>query len=138
MSLFNRNAIRGLLAFFLLSFSACCIAPVSADDDIAKLESALTKLAKAADGDQAYNPDPTLTDDAFLRRADPVSYGFFSGYKLKLDRRDGHAVVLVCDGNGTKALLEDVGCKAKLDAKHFENGSIPCEFTLRAKDVCDK
>ncbi len=61
----------------------------------------------------------------------------FADYTLWVSRQDGHAVVLVCDKDRKVGLLEDAGCSSEMD-KHLwkENPPKPCDFTVKAKEVC--
>lgn len=59
----------------------------------------------------------------------------FAGYVLRVNRQFNHSIVLVCNANGTKGLLEDAGCSGALD-KHLWEKDSPCEFTLKADVVC--
>jgi hypothetical protein len=54
-----------------------------------------------------------------------------------VSRQDGHAVVLVCDKDGKVGLLEDAGCSSEMDKHLWKMDPLrPCEFTVKAKEVC--
>src|SRR5689334_5195191 len=39
----------------------------------------------------------------------------FAPYMLKVQYQNPHAVLLLCSGDGTHAIMEDAGCSARLD-----------------------
>lgn len=103
--------------------------------------SALTKLSTAVEVTVRYEaPDENLSDEELLKIAtedDPNLLDPFVGYVLKVNREFGHAVVLVCNADGTKGLLEDAGCSAKMDKHHWDEVK-PCSFTISAAVVCSQ
>jgi hypothetical protein len=103
--------------------------------------SALTKLSATAESAVRYKAAPAdLADRALLQWAashDPALLAPFSGYTLKVLRRDRHAVVLVCTQDGVTALLEDAGCTGKLDRHRWRDApGAACGFTLEPETVC--
>lgn len=124
-----------VLILALVILSACGLCPVAAEDRIRDLGPPLTKLAAAADADAGMGQGGDLSDEEFLRRAEPDAYPFFVGYKLKVQRKSGHAVVLVCDSEGKRALLEDAGWTGPLEHNHYLVAQPkPCEFTITIED----
>jgi len=123
-----------ILGFCLLAW------PARAQDaaDIAPLASALTKLSRALDA-AAHNPRHAALDGQALldvvRARDPVLMKAFAGNVVWARREGGASVLLVCDGRGQQALLEDAGCTAPLDVQHWQ-GFRQCAFTLDATAAC--
>jgi hypothetical protein len=105
------------------------------------LGSALTKLSTAVESTVRYkHPAEELTDAQLLvlsTKHDPSLFEPFVKYTVRVQRRDRHAVVLVCTKDGGHGLLEDAGCTAVLDRHLWEGKATrPCEFTLNVEDVC--
>lgn len=119
----------------------CSIYSASSDEDMYKLASALTKLSAAVESTVRYkDPPQNLSDDKLLEfatRHDPSLLRSFTTYRLRVLRKDRHAIVLVCTKDGTHALLEDAGCTGELDAHLWQSKSQPaCEFTLTVARTC--
>ena len=103
--------------------------------------SALTKVAAAAEASVRYgNPPENLSDAEFLQFAtahDPVLLQPFSKYLLISMRKNRHAIVLMCSGDGAIALIEDAGCTAQVDRYHWQSAPVPsCNFTLEPAKIC--
>jgi hypothetical protein len=103
-----------------------------------RLAASLINLSAAVD---AYfsGPDavPTGSDKEILRQAtahDPSLLAMFKPYRIRVQRQDPYAVLLLCTEDGKQAMLEDAGCSARLD-RRAEKGA-PCEFTLKVGAGC--
>jgi len=86
------------------------------------------------------DPPQGISDKELLdlsTKHDPGLMEPFADYTLRVSREDAHAVVLVCDKDEKTGLLEDAGCSSEMD-RHLwkENPPMPCDFTVKAKDVC--
>jgi len=55
---------------------------------------------------------------------------------LRVLREGADSAVLVCESAADKALLEDAGCTARLDAQRWQGGDDACAFTLRLREIC--
>ena len=103
--------------------------------------SALTKLTTAVEGTVRYQSVPdTLSDQELLKLStedDPSLLEPFTGYVLKVNREFKHAIVIVCNSDGTQGLLEDAGCTAAMD-KYLWQDNVSCNFTLRSGVVCNQ
>jgi hypothetical protein len=139
----RRNiVVHSIVLFFVISASACCT-PVRAanSDKMYVLGSALTKLSASVESTVRYKNPPQEISDAELltlsTKHDPGLMEPFTDYTVRVSRQDRHVVVLMCDKEGKIGLLEDAGCSSEMD-RHLwqENPPKPCEFTLKAKDVC--
>jgi len=128
-----------LLAVVLLGACASSGANL-APDDMNIRASELTKLSAAVEAYVRYDdPAPGMSQDDVLQAAtkgQPQLLSGFSGLKLKVLSQDRHAVLLVCDKDGTRALLEDAGCTGKMDIRHWETRDVPCRFTVSVQEVC--
>jgi hypothetical protein len=60
----------------------------------------------------------------------------FKHYQLKVEYQNAHAVLLLCNKDGNRALMEDVGCTARLDRLVSEKNT-PCSFTLKVNRDCE-
>lgn len=59
----------------------------------------------------------------------------FKGLIYKAKCENNHAIVLVCDSEGKKTLMEDAGCTIKIDYRAEEPGRA-CEFSVQVDTVC--
>ncbi|MGB7990608.1 MAG: hypothetical protein WCF44_14505 [Candidatus Methylophosphatis roskildensis] len=107
--------------------------------------SAVTKLATAVEASAHDDPDlpADLSEQHFLDRAtehDPSLLDALKrrNYRIRTLRRDGHAVVLVCNPAGTTALIEDAGCTGPSDFPDQWRTvpPRPCEFTIEPATFC--
>lgn len=133
----NRRPFLYLLILFVLS--GCHANGADTSEEMFVLGSALTKLSAAAESAVRYKAPPSsLTDRellVFATRHNPSLLTPFEDYMLHVLREDRHAVVLVCTKDGQKALIEDAGCSAELDARHWES-DMACGFTVKPTVVC--
>lgn len=68
----------------------------------------------------------------------PQDMAEFSGYSLLMKNDGGVAVILLCDINKTKALLEDASCNGKLEGGLWFKQDYTCTFHLDLNKVCKK
>lgn len=130
-----------VLAFVLAGCASLPSEQQAREEEMLIAASALTKVAAAAEASVRYgNPPESLSDEEFLRYAtvhDPVLLHPFVQYRLKVLRKERHAVILVCSTDGAVALIEDAGCTAQSDRHHWR--SVPasaCVFTLEPRSIC--
>lgn len=101
--------------------------------------SALTKLSAAVESMVRYkNPSPSWTDSELLSAAtehDPALLNNISAFRLKVESRDRHAIILMCSASGDRALLEDAGCTGQMDRHRWQVPSV-CEFSITIEQVC--
>lgn len=133
-----KNTSTYIIFVFLLS--GCAI--VSHKDNSEEMyikASALTKLSSAVEGTVRYENLPdTLNDQDLLKLStedDPSLLEPFNGYVMKINREFNHAIVLVCNSDGTQGLLEDAGCTAAMDS-HLWQKKASCLFTIQSNVVC--
>lgn len=135
----NKFKLSFALWFFLVSGCAMTQENPAAEEMYVKA-SALTKLSAAVESMVRYkNPSPSWTDNELLSAAtehDPALLNNLGGYRLKVENRNRHAIVLVCSASGERALLEDAGCTAQMDRHRWPVPS-SCEFSLIIDSVCD-
>ena len=61
----------------------------------------------------------------------------FRDYVVRGKCEERHGVVLVCAKENNRALLEDTGCSARLDAHLWQaDPSRACEFTVKVEQAC--
>lgn len=134
----NRYKASFALLFFLLSGCALTQENPAAEDMYVKA-SALTKLSAAVESMVRYkNPSSSWTDSELLSAAtehDPALLSNLGGYRLKVQSRNRHAIVLVCSPSGDRALLEDAGCTGQMD-RHCWQVPSSCEFSLAIEQIC--
>lgn len=129
-----------ILILVVLILGGCITEPVG-NEEMYRLGSALTKLSASVESTVRYKDVPEgITDNELLviaTRHDPLLLQPFAEYKLRVNREDRHAIVLVCTPDGGRALLEDAGCSKELDAHHWQSQtSKTCEFTITAQRAC--
>jgi hypothetical protein len=135
-------SLKTFSIFILLALAACGLSSASLNrDEMNAHASSLTKLSAAMESYVRYgDPPAAATEDELLAagtRHDARLMGDLAGLKIRLLRQERHAVVLVCSGNGERALLEDAGCTGKMDAHRWEQDNAPCEFRLAVNAVCE-
>ena len=103
--------------------------------------SALTKVSAAVDSTVRYTQvleQATSSELLALSTShDPALMEPFKNFKVLARRAGPHSEVLVCEADGSKGLLDDSGCTAKLD-KHLwrDSPTALCEFTLDLEALC--
>ncbi len=131
-------AIRVVLIFLL---NGCAFVSHKKDNSETMYikASALTKLSAAVEATVRYDNVPnTLSDQELLMLStqdDPALLEPFNGYVLKVNREFNHAIVLMCNEEGTKGLLEDAGCTAPMDNHLWQKNAL-CTFTIHLDVVC--
>lgn len=124
-----------IVIFSLLVFPAGCANCNASDkEEMYTLAAALTKLTAAVEAKVYFKEAPPEMKDMelvnFSSSHDPRLTEPFEGYLLKAQGVNGHAILLMCDKNGTRGLIEDGGCTSAVD-KHWwqDQPSHPCEIT---------
>ncbi len=117
--------------------------PVEHGHDVGQMEELGDHLLYLTASVQASVADGSLPDGtdqerlAVATRGDPGILAAFERYRVRVAREGENAAVLVCTPDGKTALLEDLGCTAKLDVKHWQAATPPgCEFTVDLRDAC--
>lgn len=131
-----------LIILFTSMLLGACAAPIVAAPDADERGSLSTKMANLSSAVDTYFADikqtPTESDVIILQNAtahdkrllDPI----FEPYLLKVQYQNPYAVLLLCTKDGTRAIMEDAGCSARIDRQVIQN--VPCEFTLQVKKGC--
>lgn len=68
----------------------------------------------------------------------PEDMASFTEYKIFMKRDKDVAIVLMCDSQGEKALLEDLSCTGALEGGYHFKKELQCDFHLNIKDECKK
>lgn len=133
---------RGLLLVQLGVVLAGC-ATSHTEQELNFTASALTKVSAAVDSTIRYTPFLKQATSAELLALstdhDPALMAPFKNFKVLVRRVGPHSEVLVCEPDGSRGLLEDAGCTAKLD-KHLWRDNPPalCQFTLDLEVLCKR
>jgi hypothetical protein len=105
--------------------------------------SALTKVSAAVDSTVRYTSGLEQANGAQLLALstdhDSALMEPFKNFSVLVRRVGSYSEVLVCEPDGSRGLLEDAGCTAKLD-KHLWRDNPPalCQFTLDLEAVCKR
>lgn len=136
------NTIKDTSKYFFIIFllSGCAIVDHKDNSEEMYIKaSALTKLSSAVEATVHYESPPDYLNDQELLKLstedDPSLLEPFDGYVLKINREFNHAIVLVCNVDGTQGLLEDAGCTAAMD-NHLWQKKASCKFTIRSDVTC--
>ena len=62
----------------------------------------------------------------------------FSDYSISIKNYNGTAVVLMCNKERTKALLEDLSCTGSLEGGYIFQRDLICDFHLNIEEECKK
>lgn len=120
---------------------ACSSIAGDRDSEMNNAASALTKLSAAVDGTVRHgDPSPLMPESDLLAMSvadEPSLLTPFQNFTVDV-RREGHdSSVLICNSDGTVALLEDAGCTSALDLHHWRaSPSLPCNFTVSPQLMC--
>lgn len=126
-----------IVVFSLLIFTSGCAHCNAYDQEkMYTLASALTKMTSAVEEKVLFKEVAADVKDKELidlsTSHDPRLKEPFEEYVLKAGNQNGHAVVLVCDQSGKKALLEDAGCTSILDQHWWrDQPNHPCEISTQ-------
>lgn len=139
----HRHMTKIAMFVMVAIISACRGEALSSDEAMLTLASATTKLSAAVESTCRYKRPPQGTEDsALIARAtahDPSLVQPFSELVLKARCEERHGVVLVCNGSGDKALLEDSGCTGAFDRHAWrEQGAPGCQYALALAQLCGR
>lgn len=129
-------SLRVVIFSLLIFTSGCAHCNAYDQEKMYTLASALTKLTSAVEEKVLFKEAPSEMMDMELidlsTSHDPQLKEPFAEYLLKARGVNGHAVVLVCDQSGSKALLEDGGCSSILDHHWWKDQpNHPCEISTQ-------
>lgn len=135
----RNRTLLGLIPAVLLTACFSTLAAAPNEEERGLLSTKMVNLSGAVD---IYFADlsgaPNDSDMVLLQNATSHDKRLmakeFEPYLLKTQYQNPYAVLLLCSSDGTKAIMEDAGCSARID-RQITN-SAPCEFTLRVKRGC--
>lgn len=133
------SILISLAAAFLLG---ACVTPTDDSPDAGERGRLSTKMVNLSSAVNTYFADlpaaPTDSDVTILENATRhdkrLLASEFKPYMLKVQYQNPYAVLLLCSRDGTRAIMEDAGCSARLDRQVTR--AAPCEFTLRVSRGC--
>jgi len=132
----------GVATALILVLSGCARVRVGEEGEMDNLAGRLAKLTTEVEATVRYSHSPAdIRDRELLKlatRLDPMLLREFADYTIRIARRHGHAILLVCTEDGKRALLEDDG-SAPGSVRHLwkEHPPRPCEFTLSIEKSTD-
>jgi hypothetical protein len=124
-----------------LSGSACC-------GDVSKFKElgpSLLRLTSAVEGvaerPEVYGFKRGESGEKCIHfgvEDDPSLLTPFEGFLVKAKCETKHAIVLICDAEGKKALFEDAGCTTYVDwpVDNTVRPSRECDFSIQLEAVC--
>lgn len=133
------STLISLAAALLLG---ACVTPTDGAPDAQERGRLSTRMVNLSSAVEAYfhglSEAPTDSDAIILQKAthhDPrLLAPEFESYILKVQYQSPYAVLLLCSKDGTRAIMEDAGCSARLDRRVTH--AAPCEFTLHVIRDC--
>ena len=119
-----------------------CVTPINTAPDAKERGYLSTKMVNLSSAVNTYFTDlskaPTDSDATILQNATHHDKSLlapeFEHFVLKVQYQNRYAVLLLCSKDGQRAIMEDVGCSARLDRQ--VTNVVPCEFTLRVSQGC--
>lgn len=118
------NALKLFLIISIQIAVTACASVSASEEEMYEKASALTKLTGMVEVIVAYSDESSrLSDAELLKEAtahDPTVLDQFQSYELRVSQANGHAIVTMCDENGSEALLRDLGCTARLDTHYWK------------------
>ncbi len=131
-----------VLTLCVLSLTCCAHAEVL-ESKMDTLAAQLKHLSDSVESAVRYKHAPESLADkellVFSTKHDPSLMEPVAPYVVRARSvavgRVRHSDILVCSPDGKQALLEDVGCTARLDAQLWHESS-PCTFSLDVTKVC--
>lgn len=131
--------MKFIFVILMVSLSVGCTTNQYNDEEMYDLASELKDLSQTVDGylkfsDMEFKDGAELLD--LVSKEYPNKVDDFVGYDVKVDIQSDNAVLLLCDED--IALIEDVGCNAKVDQilwKNIQRNS--CEFKIEASKICN-
>jgi hypothetical protein len=72
----------------------------------------------------------------YLQDRYPSELQEFSEYSLQIKNVNGFAVVLLCDKEQTKALIEDISCTGAVEGGELFKQDLECSFQLDVEKEC--
>lgn len=133
----TKNIMFGTMIFLL---SGCAYFGGGRDFDtlgppLLRLTSAVQGVAERPD---SYGFGPGGSGEECIRLGvedDPNLLVPFAGLVVKAKCENKQAILLVCDADGSKVLMEDVGCTKMLDYR-AEMPVRPCDFSAQLEETC--
>ncbi len=124
-----------LISLVFLAVSGCAGSKFDSDT-IHQKNAFITKLTRKTH--VAVRKNITDSDEllGFVNEKFPAIMNNFTEYSIVLKNDLQHVVVLMCDKEKTKALVEDVVCTAKVDAPKLYEKDLPCDFQVDVLEVC--
>ena len=122
-------------SILLLSVSGCASSKFNSEK-IHQKSAFITKLTRKVH--VGIRKDISNSDEllVFVNEKFPDIIENFSDYSILVKNDSQKAVVLMCNKEKTKALVEDVVCTAKVDAPKLYEKNLSCDFQLDVLEVC--
>lgn len=127
-----------VLLFTTLSFGCVINQQQYSDESMQGLASQFKDLSQTIDGqikfgEQKFKDGQETLD--FVANKYPEKVTPFEKYTIKIKIDKHNALLLLCDAD--KALMEDLGCNAHLDAAYWKKPQAnSCSFSLDSAQLC--
>ncbi len=107
------------------------------DSDIMHNKAAyLSKLTRKTQVLVRRNISDGTVMHSYMDKKFPKLMDQFDGYSLFFKDHNGTAVLLLCDKDKTKALVEDASCTGRVEGGDFFEQELTCEFHLDISSIC--
>lgn len=133
---------RLLISFASALLVGACASFIPDSPDAKERDRLSTKMINLSSAVDSYFADlaeaPIDSDITILENATRHNFSLlapeFDPYLLKVQYQKSYAVLLLCSKDGSRVIMEDAGCSARLDRQITQ--AAPCEFTLLINKNC--
>ncbi|WP_428025921.1 hypothetical protein [Arcobacter sp.] len=133
----TRFILVAISSLFIFTIVGCANQTINSEVMYEK-SSFLTKLTRKVQVGVRKNINNEEELYSFISKKFPNEMDNFSQYSIRMKNDNGIAVVLMCNKEKTKALIEDAVCKAEVEGYDLYTKELPCEFQLNIEEVCKK
>ena len=124
-------------ALLILFVTACAATAGNVNEkDMPRAAADLHRLSYAVQGEIMRGADPSENLVALACGRDETLCAAVSEFHISVKRDGDNAMLILCTKDQQRALIEDIACTPKIDFRPWEQGVLPCVFTLDAVNAC--
>ncbi len=121
----------------LLSLTTGCSKKQFDPEEMHQKGTYLTKLTRKAQVAVRHNITDSEQLYSVMNKKYPSLMKEFSEYSIFIKEHNGTAVILMCNAEKNKSLLEDAACTGAVEGGYFFEQNLSCQFHLDLKKVCN-